>query len=159
MGGGGGMALWGSGGGCASSLLQFLSQWGFLLIDCVKKDELYGKASSPPSIGIAAMGKGIGHAGDRRVGPVPQYFVFWVRWQQKQHLIKFGTTCHHDHQRFLLYYLFCQSLLFPSRFSSSLLYSLSSTSSHHNNLKWKLAQLDAEDANDNECVPPSPTPM
>jgi hypothetical protein len=28
-----------------------------------------------------------------------------------------------------------------------------------NDLMRKLAELDMEDANDNECVPPSPTPM
>ncbi len=59
MGGGGGMAAWGGGGGCASSLIQSLSQLGFLLIDCIKKDKPYGKASSPSSSGIAAMGNGI----------------------------------------------------------------------------------------------------
>jgi hypothetical protein len=59
MGGGGGVVAWGSGGGCASSLLQSLSQLGFLLIDCIKKDKPYGKASSPSSSGIAAMGNGI----------------------------------------------------------------------------------------------------
>jgi hypothetical protein len=53
------MVAWGGGGGCASSLLQSLSLLGFLLIDCVKKDESYGKASSPSSGGIAAVGNGV----------------------------------------------------------------------------------------------------
>ncbi len=39
MGGGGGMAARVGGGGCTSSLLQSLSQFGFLLIDCIKKDK------------------------------------------------------------------------------------------------------------------------
>jgi hypothetical protein len=53
------MAAWGGSGGCASSLLQSLSQLGFLLINCVKKDKPYSKASSPSSGGIATMGNGI----------------------------------------------------------------------------------------------------
>jgi hypothetical protein len=40
-----------------------------------------------------------------------------------------------------------------------LLYSLSSASSHHDDLMQKLAELDMEDANDDECAPPSPTPL
>jgi hypothetical protein len=28
-----------------------------------------------------------------------------------------------------------------------------------NNLMWKLAELDVEDANDDESMPPSPTPV
>jgi hypothetical protein len=53
------MAAWGGGNGCASSLLQPLSQLGFLLINCIKKDEPCSKASSPSSGGIVAMGNGI----------------------------------------------------------------------------------------------------
>ncbi len=61
--------------------------------------------------------------------------------------------------RFLLCYFFYQSSLSLLHFSSSLLYSSSSASSHHDDLMRKLAELDAEDTNDNESVPPSPTPV
>jgi hypothetical protein len=33
------------------------------------------------------------------------------------------------------------------------------TAKEKNDLMRKLAELDTEDANDNECMPPSPTPM
>jgi hypothetical protein len=150
MGGGGGMAVWGGGGGCTSSLLQPLSQLGFLLIYCVKTDEPYSKASSPSFGGIAAMGNGIvamqvtaafGCTGDRNSTSLSLVL----------HAV--ATI-----GRFLQCYLFCQSLLSSVRFSLSLLYSSSSASSHHEYLMRKLAELDAKNANDDECTPPSPTP-
>ncbi len=58
--GGGGEVLKGGGGGCASSLLQSLHQLGFLLIDCVKKDEpsktesLTSKLKAMQSIAVLA---------------------------------------------------------------------------------------------------------
>jgi hypothetical protein len=160
MGGGGGMAAWGGGGGCASFLLQFLSQLGFLLINCVKKDELYGKASSPSSGGIAAVGNGIATMQVTAVlAPCLNILSFGCIGNRNCTSLSLALRAIATIWRFLLCYLFCQSLSLSLHFSSSLLYSLSSASSHHDDLMQKLAELDAEDANDNECAPPSTTPV
>jgi hypothetical protein len=160
VGGGGGMVAWGGSGGCASSLLQSLSQLGFLLIDCIKKGKPYGKASSPSSGGIAAMGNGIAAMQVTAVlAPRLNILSLGCVGNRNSTSLSLAPRTIATIGRFLLRYLFYQSLLLLSRFSLSLLYSLSSASSHHNDLMQKLAELDVEDANDHECTPPSPTPM
>jgi hypothetical protein len=158
MGGGGGMAAWGGGGGCASCLLQSLSQLGFLLINCIKKDKPYGKASSPSPGGIAAMRNSIAAIQVTAVlAPSLDILSFGSVSDGNSTSLSLVQRTIAAIGRFLLCYLFYQSLLLWSCFSLSLLYSLSSASSHLDDLMQKLAELDTEDANDNECALPSPT--
>ncbi len=154
------MAVWGGGSGCASSLLQSLSQLGLLLINCVKKDEPYGKTSSPSSSGIAAMGNGIAAMQVTAV-LAPSLNILSFGCVSDRNSTSSSSALHTitTNRRFLLCFLFYLSLSLLSRFSLLLLYSLSSASSHHDDLMRKLAELDAEDANDDECAPPSPTPV
>jgi hypothetical protein len=160
MGGGGGMVAWSGGGGCTSSLLQSLSQLGFLLIDCIKKGEPYDKASSLSSGGIATMGNDIAATQVTAVlAPRLDILSVGCVGHRNSTSLSLAPCTVVTIGRFLLRYLFCQSLSLSSRFSSSLLYSLSSASSHHDDLMRKLAELEVEDANDHECVPPSLTPV
>jgi hypothetical protein len=130
MGGVGGMAACGGGGGCASSLLQSLSQLGFLLIDCVKKDE-------PCFSGIAAAGNGIAAMQATAVlAPRLDISSFGGISDGNGTSSSSAPRAVATIGRFLLCYLFYQSSSSSSsssslRFSSSSLYSSSSTSSHH----------------------------
>jgi hypothetical protein len=151
------MVAWDGGGGCASSLLQSLSQLGFLLIDCVKKDKPYSKTSSLSSGGIAAMGNNIATMQVTTVlAPHLNILAFGCVGNRNSTSLSLALC---TVRRFLMCYLFFQSLSLLLHFSSLSLYSLSSVLSHHNDLMRKLAELVAEDANNNECAPPSPTPV